>query len=76
MKVLAILNDTQQTILAMVVEGKTNSEIAEKMNYSKRNIKYHLERIYTYYRIPAKNPQNRRALLIKEVTKQELAKYM
>ena len=70
------LNETQQTILAMVVEGKTNAEIASKLHYSVRNIKYHLDIIYTYYRIPCKNPQNRRALLIKEVTKQELTRLM
>ena len=73
---MATLNDTQTTILAMVVEGKTNSEIANKLHYSIRNIKYHLERIYSAYRISTKNPQNRRALLIKEVTKQELEKYL
>ena len=73
---MVTLNDTQTTILAMVVEGKTNSEIATKLHYSIRNIKYHLERIYSAYRISTKNPQNRRALLIKEVTKQELEKYM
>ena len=73
---MATLNDTQTTILAMVVEGKTNSEIATKLHYSIRNIKYHLERIYSAYRISTKNPQNRRALLIKEVTKQELARLM
>lgn len=72
----AALNETQSTILAMVVEGKTNAQIAEKLHYSIRNIKYQLEKIYKVYRIPDKVPQNRRALLIKEVTKQELAKYM
>lgn len=72
----AALNETQNTILALVVEGKTNAQIAEKLHYSIRNIKYHLEKIYKAYRIPDKIPQNRRALLIKEVTKLELSKYM
>ena len=52
---MATLNDTQTTILAMVVEGKTNSEIATKLHYSIRNIPYHLERIYSAYRISTKN---------------------
>jgi len=73
---MATLNETQNTILAMVVEGKTNAQIAEKLHYSVINVKYHLKKIYKAFRIPDKNPQNRRALLIKEVTKLELAKYM
>ena len=44
----AALNETQNTILAMVVEGKTNAQIAEKLHYSIRNIKYHLEK-YTRF---------------------------
>lgn len=73
---MTVLNETQNNILAMVVEGKTNAQIAEALHYTVRNIKYHLEKIYAAYRIPDKIPQNRRALLIKEVTKQELTKYM
>lgn len=73
---MATLTETQQTILAMVVEGKTNAQIAEKLHYTVRGIKYHLEKIYKAYRVPDKIPQIRRALLIKEVTKLELAKYM
>lgn len=73
---MATLNDTQQTILAMVVEGKTNRQIAKALNYTIANVKYHLNAIYKAYRISKKEPQNRRALLIKEVTKIELSKYM
>ena len=73
---MEMLNNTQMAILAKVIEGKTNSEIASELNYSKRNIKYHLEKIYAYYKISTQNQYNRRALLIKEVTRQELEKYM
>lgn len=74
--VIDLLNDTQTTILSMVVEGKTNEEIAKYLHYSIRNIKYHLEKIYTHFKISKKKPQNRRAMLIKEVTKRELEKYI
>lgn len=70
------LNEIQKTILAMVVEGKTNGQIAEELNYSVRNIKYHLDKIYKDYHISNKEPSARRTLLVKEVTKIELSKYM
>lgn len=73
---MTALNETQQKILAMVVEGRTNRQIAEALHYSIINVKYHLSKIYKAYRISRKEPQNRRALLIKEVTKIELSKHM
>lgn len=73
---MATLNETQQNILAMVVEGKTNRQIAKSLHYTIANVKYHLDAIYKAYKISRKEPQNRRALLIKEVTKIELSKYM
>lgn len=68
------ITELQEKILALVIEGKSNTEIAKALHYSKWNIKYHLDKIYSAYKIPIKNPQSRRALLIKEVTKQELTK--
>lgn len=73
---MATLDETQTNILAMVLEGKTNRQIAKALNYSISNVKYHLEKIYKFYKISHKEPQNRRALLIKEVTRIELTKLM
>lgn len=70
------LNITQQKILALILEGKTNSEIADKLNYSESNVLYHIKKIYKHYKIPDKNTTTKRTLLVKIVTAQELERFM
>lgn len=43
------LNDIQKEIITLVVEGKSNKEIAEALGYSVENIKKNLRFCFSYF---------------------------
>lgn len=52
------LNDTQKQILKLIVQGKSNYEIAEQLNYSLANIKKNIQFCYKFF-----NVRNRASLV-------------
>lgn len=69
------LTETQEKIIALVVEGNTNSQIAETLSYSVDKIKKDLRKIYKHFRIIAP-AETKRAVLVREVVKIEMTKLM
>jgi len=69
------LTELQNEIVTLLIKGKTNSQIAEALNYSVDKIKKDLKGIYKFYGIdgPA---ETKRAVLIREVVKTEMTKLM
>ena len=55
-----MINKELEKIIEMVIEKKTNFQIAEEMGYSVETVKNRLKRIYKHYKA-----QNRVGLLIK-----------
>lgn len=45
------LNDIQKEIITLVVEGKSNKEIADKLGYSVENVKKHLRACFKYFKV-------------------------
>jgi len=69
------LSESQKEIIPLIVEGKTNYQIAEKLNYSVDKIKKDLKGIYKFYDI--KGPaETKRAVLVREIVKTEMTKLM
>lgn len=69
------LNKTQENIVALVVKGKTNQQIADELCFSVDNIKKDLKAIYKHYKINAP-AETKRAVLVREVVKIEMSKLM
>lgn len=69
------LTETQKEIVTLLIEGKTNQQIADKLCFSVDKIKKDLKGIYKHYRIKAP-AQTKRAVLVREVVKIEMSKMM
>lgn len=69
------LTELQQEIIPLLVEGKTNAQIADKLNFSVDKIKKDLKGIYKFYGIDS-SPETKRAVLIREIVKTEMTKLM
>lgn len=69
------LTDIQKNITALIVEGKTNAQIAAELNYSVDKVKKDLKTIYKYYGIN-ETSLVKRAVLVREVVKTEMTKLM
>lgn len=69
------LNETQQDIVALVIKGMTNQQIAEQLCFSVDRIKKDMKIIYKHYKIKAP-AQTKRAVLVREVVKIEMSKMM
>ena len=67
------LNETQQDIVALVVKGNTNQQIADRLCFSVDKIKKDLKTIYKHYKINAP-AETKRAVLVREVVKTEMSK--
>jgi len=52
------LTEEQKSIIELVVQGKTNAQIAEEMGYCERNVKKKLHKIYKTFKV-----ENRAALI-------------
>lgn len=70
------LTDIQKDIVALIIEGKNNTEIAEKLHYSKGKIQKELEKIYKFFKIKSSDSTAKRIILVREVTKLELTNLM
>lgn len=68
------LTELQKDIVAGVIEGKSNSEIADKLCYSVDKIKKELKSIYKIFEIKSGNSINKRTILVREIMKIEFAK--
>lgn len=69
------LNETQQDIVALVIKGMTNQQIADQLCFSVDRIKKDMKTIYKHYKIKAP-AQTKRAVLVREVVKIEMSKMM
>lgn len=69
------LNKIQENIVALVVKGKTNTEIAEEIGYSTDSVKKNLKKIYKHFGIKA-DASVKRAMLVKEITREEMSRLM
>lgn len=67
------LTELQKDILAGVIEGKSNSEIADKLCYSLGKIKKELNLIYKIFKIKDGDSVAKRTILVREVIKIEFA---
>lgn len=54
------LNEIQKDIIRLVIEGKTNKEIADELNYSLENVKKNLRACFKYFKV------NNRVELVRE----------
>lgn len=45
------LNDIQKDIIALVVKGKSNKEIADELGYSVENVKKNLRICFKYFKV-------------------------
>lgn len=45
------LNDIQKDIIALVVKGKSNKEIADELGYSIENVKKNLRICFKYFKV-------------------------
>lgn len=70
------LTDIQKDIVALIIEGKNNTEIAAKLFHSKGKIQKELEKIYKYFKIKSTDPTAKRIILVREVTRIELTNLM
>jgi len=70
------LSELQEDIIALVIEGCNNPDIAEKLHFSRGKIKKELEKIYQIFGIDVPDPTAKRVILVREVTKLELSKFM
>ncbi len=46
-----MLNDIEKKVLFLVIEGKTNIEIAEDIGYSPSNIKRIIKNLFKHYKV-------------------------
>ena len=69
------LTDIQKEMIPLLVQGKTNSQIAEIVNWSVDKIKKEMKGIYQYYGINAP-AGTKRAVLIREIVKTEMTRLM
>ncbi len=58
------LNDIQINIVKKVIAGKTNSQIAEEMNYSIENVKKNLRICFKYFKVSNRVELVREAMLL------------
>lgn len=69
------LTETQKEIVTLLIEGRTNQQIADQLCFSVDKIKKDLKGIYKYFRI--KGPaETKRAVLVREIVKIEMSKLM
>lgn len=69
------LTETQKEIVTLLIEGKTNQQIADQLCFSVDKIKKDLKVIYKYFGI--KGPaETKRAVLAREIVKIEMSKLM
>ena len=81
------LNEVQKSIVTGILEGKTNTEIAEEIGYSTDSVKKNLKKlekhitqnlilkIYKHFGIKA-DASVKRAMLVKEITREEMSRLM
>lgn len=69
------LNEVQKSIVTGILEGKTNTEIAEEIGYSTDSVKKNLKKIYKHFGIKA-DASVKRAMLVKEITREEISRLM
>lgn len=56
----AILTRKQTMVLALIMKGKTNSQIADALDISDKGVKFHKTNIFKMYRV-----KNTQALIVK-----------
>lgn len=69
------LTETQKEIVTLIIEGKTNRQIADELCFSVDKIKKDMKAIYKYFRIKAP-AETKRAVLVREIVKIEMTKLM
>lgn len=58
------LNETQKEIISLVIDGKSNKQIAEELNYSVDNVKKNLKYCFKYFKVNDRVSLVREALLL------------
>lgn len=58
------LNETQKDIVRLVIEGKSNKQIAEELNYSIENVKKNLRICFKYFNVKNRVELVRESLLL------------
>lgn len=69
------INELQQKIIILLVDGKTNQQIADELCFSVDKIKKELKKIYKSFRITAP-AEVKRAVLVREIVRTEMSKLM
>lgn len=62
-----ILSESEQRVVAMIIEGKSNQEAAKALGVTEKTIKWHLINIYA-----KENVQSRAQLIVKKLKNEEL----
>lgn len=70
------LTELQKDIIAKVIEGKCNGDIAEQLHHSKGKIQKELRKIYKILNIKNDDSNAKRAILVREIIKLEFANFM
>ena len=70
------LTDIQKEIIILVIEGKTNKQIADRLGWSIDKIKKELKIIYKIFKIKTPDAHTKRAILVREITRIEMSKLM
>lgn len=58
------LNEVQKDIVRLVIEGKSNKQIAEELNYSIENVKKNLRICFKYFNVKNRVELVRESLLL------------
>ncbi len=58
------LNDIQKEIIGLVVQGKSNKEIADQLGYSVENVKKNLRVCFKYFKVKDRVGLTREYLLL------------
>jgi DNA-binding CsgD family transcriptional regulator len=58
------LSERQKEILHWINEGKTNWEIAKILDMTEKNVKYHIEQIFSKLNVTSRNKAVAKAMLL------------